>query len=130
MTAHKREVAEQALKAWQEGARTGDWLQLIGMLTDDVTVTMPFGEKWRGTKHGRTEARELFRHAAEDLSIRLDQQPSSDVMGDGAGGFAWELVGEGTVGGKPAHVPICLWFTVSDDGKVAAIREYVGDPQS
>lgn len=118
----KLKVAEQALHAWQDGARTGDWSALIGMLAENACVTMPFVERRRGPKQGPAEAKELFRHAADDLTIRLDQQPTGGILTDGADRFAWELVGEGTVGGKPARVPICLWFTIRDD-RVAVIKE-------
>jgi hypothetical protein len=124
----KRAAATRGLDDWRTGARTGDWTALLGHLAENVRIELPFPEPHRGEKIGRAEAERLFSFAADVLKIRLDQQPIGPGTADENGRFAWELVGEGTVGGRPVRVPISLWFTIDDEGMVAAIREYVGDP--
>jgi len=118
----------RARPTWHTGALTGDWSALLDLLADDVEIVMPFGQQWAGLQHGKTNAAELFRHAAEDLVIRLDQTPTIGPLVDGNNRFAWELRGSGTVGGKETSVSICLWFTVRGDGRIVSIHEYATRP--
>jgi len=116
-------IAQAAFEKLTYGLVTGEWGQLLDMLTDDFTFWFPVG-KFHGLNQGKDRAREFFKYVSdaysEGLSITsLDRITSNERT------VVFEFRDQGSMWGKPYKNRVAISFDVRGD-KVCAYREYLG----
>ena len=102
----------------------GDASLILDLMTEDVTVLIPFPDEYGTEQRGKAAAEALFRHTSAGLGLKANSTLASPIM-VGAGICGFEYVARGVSGRNAIDLPALLVFE-ERDGKVAALREYWG----
>ncbi|MCL1474349.1 nuclear transport factor 2 family protein [Argonema antarcticum] len=117
------EVGHKAFDHLTHGLATGDWNQLLDMLTDDFTFWFPVGP-FHGLNVGKDRIREFFQYVSETfiggLTITsVERVTSNDTT------VVFEFRDEGMLRGEPYKNRVAVSFDIRGD-KICAYREYFG----
>ncbi|PIG93149.1 nuclear transport factor 2 family protein [Gloeocapsopsis sp. IPPAS B-1203] len=115
-------VAYQAFEYFSHGLATGEWNQLIDMLSDDFTFWFPVGP-YHGLNVGKERAIAFFQYVSETFSsglfLTLDRVTSNQMT------VVFEFRDEGLMWGEPYKNRVAVSFDVRSD-RICGYREYFG----
>ncbi|MFB2924062.1 nuclear transport factor 2 family protein [Aerosakkonema funiforme] len=117
------EVAQQAFKHLSHGLATGDWNQLVDMLTDDFTFWFPVGP-FHGLNVGKDRVREFFQYVSESFSEGITITSVERITSNETT-VVFEFRDEGKLRGEPYKNRIAISLDIRGD-KICAYREYFG----
>lgn len=117
------EVGHKAFEHLTHGLATGDWNELLNMLTDDFTFWFPVG-LFHGLNVGKERIREFFQYVSETfiggLTITSVERITSNETT-----VVFEFRDEGMLRGEPYKNRVAVSFDIRGD-KICAYREYFG----
>ncbi|MBW4594292.1 MAG: nuclear transport factor 2 family protein [Brasilonema angustatum HA4187-MV1] len=116
-------VAHQAFENLQHGLATGEWNQLLDMLTEDFNFWFPVG-KFHGLNVGKQRAKEFFEYVSQAYSSGLTVT-SLDHVTSNETTVVFEFRDEGPFMGELYKNRIAVSFDVRGD-KICGYREYFG----
>jgi ketosteroid isomerase-like protein len=116
-------VAHQAFEHLQHGLATGEWNQLLDMLTEDFSFWFPVG-KFHGLNVGKQKAKEFFEYVSQAYSSGLTVT-SLDHVTSNETTVVFEFRDEGPLMGELYKNRIAVSFDVRGD-KISGYREYFG----
>lgn len=117
------EVAQQAFQHLTHGLATGEWNQLLDMLTEDFTFWFPVGP-FHGLNVGKDRVREFFQYVSETFSEGITITSVERVTSNETT-VVFEIRDEGMLRGEPYKNRIAISLDVRGD-KICAYREYFG----
>lgn len=117
------EVAQQAFQHLTHGLATGEWNQLLDMLTEDFTFWFPVGP-FHGLNVGKDRVREFFQYVSETFSEGITITSVERITSNETT-VVFELCDEGMLRGEPYKNRIAISLDVRGD-KICAYREYFG----
>lgn len=116
-------VAKQAFSHLTHGLATGDWNQLLDMLTEDFTFWFPVGP-FHGLNVGKDRVREFFQYVSETFSGGLTITSVERVTSNETT-VVFEFRDEGMLRGEPYKNRVAISLDIRGD-KICAYREYFG----
>lgn len=114
------DVAFEAFRRLDHGARTGEWSDFIELCHPQLTWFAPV-DGYQGLHRGRDSIEELFEHHADVTRTHWELK---NVLANGSE-IAFEAWTSGTIEGKSYGNQLQMLFVI-DDGVVRHIREYAG----
>ncbi|PPJ62198.1 nuclear transport factor 2 family protein [Cuspidothrix issatschenkoi] len=116
-------IAQQAFDYFTQGLATGNWQNLLDMLTDDFSFWFPTG-KFHGLNIGKERAKEFFAYVSEAFKTGI-KIASLDNITSNEKTVIFEFRDEGNLFEQPYKNRVAVAFDVRDD-KICSYREYFG----
>ena len=116
-------VAHQGFEYLIHGLGTGEWDNLLDILTEDFNFWFPQG-KYHGLNVGKQRAQEFFEYISKDLNgvIKLT---SMERITSNETTVVFEFRDEGQLMGQPYKNRVAISFDVREN-KICGYREYFG----
>lgn len=114
------QLGEQAVAAWRQGFKTGDFTALIAMFDDNIEFRLGVAP-YNKTRRGKADAVAALQNY-QSLTIRVDQTPITPPMFNGMS-TTFEFNAKGTFSGNPVEANFLVVFDILN-GKISRMREY------
>ena len=118
------QAARRAFDAFAHGNRTEEWEDFLEAPTEDVTMWVPAPGRFQGENEGKEQVEAFCRFISEEQEARLEFEEPFRVVASGRT-VVFEFTDEGTIAGESVSNRIAMSMD-GRDGRVEAIREYVG----
>lgn len=117
-----KSIAEEAFEDFEHGLATGEWVDFLDRLSDDVAWSFP-AAPFRGEHKGKASIAKLFAHVAKLFPGGLEVEVERVTAEDGR--VVFEFKDSGKKDGKPYANRIALALDVCGE-QICGYREYFG----
>ncbi|WP_146141113.1 nuclear transport factor 2 family protein [Stenomitos frigidus] len=118
------QLAQHAFASHQKGIATGDWTDLLALMSEEVEFQAPSPYIPSGVVYGKQKITAILQKVSEDLNVRAALTLLYPiVVSETTVGF--EFFANGQAANKPFSSRLVVFYEI-EQGKIKCLREYTG----
>ncbi|HEY9619994.1 MAG TPA: nuclear transport factor 2 family protein [Crinalium sp.] len=116
------QTAQQAFTAHQHGVLTGDWTDLLLLMSDDVELQAPSPYLPDGSIHGRLNVARILYKVTDELQLTVQLTVLHPIVVSETT-VAFEFMAKGSVAGQSFSSQMVVFYEI-ENCKIKCLREY------